>query len=87
MDGGQEMQREWRQIVLAKLETLEKGQKAVEEKLVSFVMSAVKTDEHARLEARVRQLEETKVKALAAWAVIQGLSVVAAWLVSVLLKS
>lgn len=86
MDDGSELQREWRQIVLSKLDTLERGQKAVEEKLISFTMTTVKTQEYEKLEARVRALEEIKVKALAAWAVIQGLSVAAAWVVSVLLK-
>ena len=86
MDDSSELQREWRAIVLSKLDTLERGQKAVEEKLISFAMTTVKADDYERLENRVRSLEETKVKALAAWAVIQGLSVAAAWIVSVLLK-
>jgi len=87
MEDGSELHREWRAIVLSKLDTLERGQKAVEEKVVGFAMNTVKNEDYERLEARVRSLEETKVKALAAWAVIQGLSVAAAWLVSVLLKN
>jgi hypothetical protein len=85
-DDRMELQREWRQIVLHKLDSLEKGQKVVEDKLVSFVMTTTRSDDFEILTNRVRNLEETKVKALAAWAVIQGLSVAAAWLVSVMLQ-
>ena len=86
-DGGLELQKEWRQIVLNKLDTLERGQKAVEDKLINFTMNAAKLDEFHRLEIRVRDLEETKIKALAIWALVQGLSVAAAWIISLLLKN
>lgn len=87
MDEGLELQREWRQIVLSKLESLERGQKAVEEKLVDFTVNAVRLEDYERLELRVRDLETTKIKVLAVWAVIQSLSIGIAWLVTTLLKS
>lgn len=86
MDDTLELQREWRQIVLNKLDALEKSQKSMEDKVVSFTMNSVKTEEYQRLERRVRALEETKTKALAILAVIQTISVIVAWLISTMYK-
>ena len=81
-----ELQREWRAIVLAKLDSLEKGQDRIKEELVYLKIHSVQSEEHLKLEARVRKLEDTKVKALGAWIVIQGIGVAIAWLIPLLLK-
>lgn len=86
MDDHSQLQQEWRQIVLAKLDSLERGQKTVEDRLVQFTMASAKKEDVCALELRVRALEEIKIKALAAWAVIQAISVAIVWGISFLFK-
>jgi len=66
----QELQREWRQMVLEKLNNLENGQR----------------DFYNRLDYRVRCLEDVKSKAIAVWVVLQGLTFLLAWVYVNVLK-
>lgn len=83
-DESLDLQREYRQIVLQKLSSLETGQKALEEKLAVILVNAVRMDEFKGLSERVRALEELKLKAIGAWVVVQGISVFIVWVVSAL---
>ncbi len=82
-----ELHKEWRAIVLAKLDSLEKGQKKMEDDLVILRMQSVRGEEYTKLENRVRGLEDMKVKLIATWTVLQGASIFVAWLISFIWKS
>ena len=73
-------------VVVKELEIIIKAQEKIKEELTSIKLDFVKNADHARLDDRVRKLEEIKIKALGAWVVIQGLGVMIAWFISSFFK-
>jgi hypothetical protein len=80
------LHKEWRTIVLNKLDSLETQVQTVKNDVVFVKMHAITFEHYEKLDARIKALEDIKTKALAIWAAIQVTSVVIAWFVSILIN-
>lgn len=69
----EDIQQEWRTLILKKLDHLELGQEGIKDDIQSLRLTAVHPDIIEKLEIRVRELENFKERALTLFFVIQFL--------------
>lgn len=85
-DEAQIFHKEWRAIVLSKLNELAAEQKSIKSTVTEIQLHQVSKKEYEELVSRVKILEELKTKALAIWAFIQLITMAAAWVTALIIK-
>lgn len=82
----QELQKEWRAIVLTRLEALSIQLETIKQELTLMKINSVRLEDFKKLESDVEDLKALKNKMIAAWAAIQVVSVILAWVISNILS-